>query len=79
MTGLFVATLDTGGISYSSREYVAIAETDAAARQAIFEVWRRDPGRNRDLHLTTHGELNDYYGIRVVGPVEVGRGALVDE
>ena len=71
-----VATMDTGGISYSSDEYLAVGSTEQGARQLIAAEWFRrngkeglsriglDPGSEWAIARIAE-ELNDWYGIRV--------------
>lgn len=76
---VYVAMLDTGGISYSGREYVAVAETPDDARQAIYRAWRAEH-RNRRAGgdpaatlIPDADALNDYYGVHVTEPISLGR------
>lgn len=75
---VYVATLDTGGISYSGREYVAVAESVEAVEAAILKAWRK--GRDKDARspwgeeITTVEQLNETYAVTVVGPLAVGTG-----
>lgn len=81
-TILHVATLDTGGITYSGREYLAVAETPDAALAAIYRAWTRDGGRRRTreahgVDLRTPADLNEWHGIKLAA-VPLGSGRRVD-
>jgi hypothetical protein len=80
-TSVYVATLDTGGIKHSGREYIAVAATEAEAREAIYAAWLagHPGGREGDYGyvLTSAEELGDHYGIRIQG-VTFGTGTEVD-
>lgn len=62
---VYVAHLDTSGISYSSAEYAAAASTEAAARQAVYDVWDTSPARGDHPDITTPKRLDEWYGITV--------------
>lgn len=88
---IHVATMDCGGISYSSDEYLAAAETEQAAREAVARLWLERNGEaglaRLDLLDTftpealaedlgrLADELNDYYGLHV-NAVRVGEAVL---
>jgi hypothetical protein len=70
----YVATLDTGGISHSGTEYVAVGITPTAARLAIFRAWRRNNPRGVDgRRIRTVEDLAEWFGIRVYGPLSDGQ------
>lgn len=72
---VFVAILDTGGISYSDRTIIATGESAEDAQRAAWDQLR---GRRRTV--TTHygtvlrspADATDYYGIRTYGPIALG-------
>lgn len=72
---IYVATLDTGGMKYSGREYVAVAATVEDARLAIGQRVLADGGGTHESYfgdvLTTPDEVDEYYGIQWYGPVTV--------
>jgi hypothetical protein len=79
---VYVATLDTGGIKHSGREYIAVAATEAEARDAIYAAWLAghpggEAGDGYGYILGSAAELGDYYGIRVQ-VVTFGTGTEVD-
>lgn len=74
---IYVATLDTGGISYSGREFIAIGKTKKGAENALVKTVRDDgwpdiPTTGRIQH--TFAALHEYFGVEVVGPIEPGSG-----
>lgn len=67
---MYVATMDTGGISYSGDEYIALGMTEEEAREAIVRAFKeRNPDATDrygdEIPMTADG-LNEYYGINVV-------------
>lgn len=68
---VYIATLDTGGIAYSGATITAVATTEDAAREAVFLWWRGSdlPSRREHPELTTVDKVNDWFGIRVFGPL----------
>lgn len=83
MTTVYVATLDTGGISYGGREFVAVAETIEAVEAALVQAVDQDGwvagGYDRDEPIPhTFAGLRDYFGVKVTGPVEIGSGTRSD-
>lgn len=76
----YVAILDTGGISYSGRTFVAVAGTardaeDAAADALLAGGPRETPYGDT---LRTVGDVRNYYGIKVYGPIQDGAAVEVD-
>lgn len=76
---LYVATMDTGGISHGGAEYVAIAESPDEAREAIYWAWlAQNPADTHGYLLGVRSpigsadELAEQWGIRVFGPMPVG-------
>lgn len=71
MSKHYVAHLDTGGISHSGQVIVGLGATPDEAKTAVVNRLRR--GRP---HRTAYGDIlvtvqdvDDYYGIRVYGPL----------
>lgn len=62
---VYVAHLDTAGISYASAECAAAASTEAGARQAVYAAWDASPQRGDHPEITTWEALHEYFGITV--------------
>lgn len=81
---VYVARLDTGGISYSGREYVAVGLDPAQAKDALMRAYRADHRvggfpRNADNQpLNTLARVEAWYGDIPVIEVYVGYGTRVD-
>lgn len=79
----YVAMMSTAGISHGGRRYVAMAPTEAEARQALFRKFRSDGGiaRTRESYgwhdLANADDLDSFYGI-LVWQLADGR-AIVEE
>ncbi len=78
--GVYIASLDTGGISYSGREFVAVAKTEEQAKAALFLAVEQDglPVDYDGKPLVTLRAVDEYFGIRVYGPLPVGAGLRIE-
>jgi hypothetical protein len=64
---MYFATMDTGGISYSSLEYFAAGKTEAEAEGAILkEYLKRESDIAKSRNIKTVEDLNEWHGIDVV-------------
>jgi len=64
---MFFATMDTGGITYSSLEYFAAGETEEKAKDAILKAFlKREHDLAKSRNITTAEDLNEWYGINVI-------------
>lgn len=80
---VWIATLDTGGISHSGREFAAVdysrENVEAAMAAAVMaDGWPESCPIERDTPRGRIEALNDYYGIRVTGPIKIGTGLRAD-
>lgn len=69
----FIAFLDTGGISHSGREIYGLGATADEAKAAVVKRFFRgrksvEVSRFGDI-ASTPAEVEEWFGIRVVGPL----------
>ena len=75
---VYVAYLDTGGISYSAAEYAAVASTAAEAEAAVYAAWDASPARGDHPGIKSAAALVEWYGIKVWPLTLDGAAARVD-
>lgn len=75
---VYVAHLDTAGISYAAAEYAAAASTEEGARQAVYDMWDASPARGDHPQITDPEALHEWFGITVWTLPLDGGGMRVD-